>query len=432
MHNTQGSRKVSNVPRETPQTITVVSMILYVTFVIAGGGVSPVSAQTTEVTPFSLLPPGARALGMGGAFTAVADDATASVTNPAGLMQLDKQELSAQVRHERLDGTVGYLYKNVILDKTLVARRTRPSFASYVRPVRGMRLAIYYAEPIAYDFSVSAQFRVSDCFGTVCILRRYEAVSEARHRQDRRLGLSWAGRPFGWLTVGLGAERYSQKQQRNREIRLSLTSGGVPYGLLRDEVSVDDAVLGLRAGLLVRLGSKATLGASFSHQPGSGLHSRSSHSDGRSGNDWYREESAVLTLGLAWKPTAQLVISSEAYFDGRADHSSGSTTTTSSGSSSSQAAQYGSLSALRGGAEYTFRLFGLRAAVRGGAFREFYPYDLDAALPYDAKSFFLAPYRVTHLTGGIGVAVGTRGQIDVGLGTARGKQEAIASFALRF
>ena len=37
---------------------------------------------------------GARALGMGGAFIGVADDATAASWNPAGLIQLEKPELS--------------------------------------------------------------------------------------------------------------------------------------------------------------------------------------------------------------------------------------------------------------------------------------------------------------------------------------------------
>ncbi len=38
---------------------------------------------------------GARALGMGGAFIAVADDATAASWNPGGLVQLERPELSA-------------------------------------------------------------------------------------------------------------------------------------------------------------------------------------------------------------------------------------------------------------------------------------------------------------------------------------------------
>jgi len=37
---------------------------------------------------------GARAVGMGGAFIGVADDATAASWNPAGLIQLEKPEVS--------------------------------------------------------------------------------------------------------------------------------------------------------------------------------------------------------------------------------------------------------------------------------------------------------------------------------------------------
>jgi len=44
---------------------------------------------------------GARALGLAGAFTAVADDATAASWNPAGLVQLERPEASAVVRSAR-------------------------------------------------------------------------------------------------------------------------------------------------------------------------------------------------------------------------------------------------------------------------------------------------------------------------------------------
>ena len=59
-----------------------------------------VSASAVDVTivPFDGSPipigAGARALGMGGAFTAVADDATANTWNPAGMAQLERPELS--------------------------------------------------------------------------------------------------------------------------------------------------------------------------------------------------------------------------------------------------------------------------------------------------------------------------------------------------
>lgn len=40
--------------------------------------------SSLSAIPFRFGPPGARSLGMGGAFVALADDATASEANPAG------------------------------------------------------------------------------------------------------------------------------------------------------------------------------------------------------------------------------------------------------------------------------------------------------------------------------------------------------------
>lgn len=52
------------------------------------------SAQQITSTP-NVVGSGARALGMGGAFIAVADDATAASWNPGGLTQLERPEISA-------------------------------------------------------------------------------------------------------------------------------------------------------------------------------------------------------------------------------------------------------------------------------------------------------------------------------------------------
>src|SRR5438094_4826354 len=56
----------------------------------------PASAQTDEeffqTFPLNFSNPGARAQAMGGAFIAVADDASSAVTNPAGLANLTRQQ----------------------------------------------------------------------------------------------------------------------------------------------------------------------------------------------------------------------------------------------------------------------------------------------------------------------------------------------------
>jgi long-chain fatty acid transport protein len=57
-------------------------------------GTTLLMGQSVNRGAFSILGAGARAMGMGGAFTAIADDATAASWNPAGLAQLTKPEAS--------------------------------------------------------------------------------------------------------------------------------------------------------------------------------------------------------------------------------------------------------------------------------------------------------------------------------------------------
>ena len=64
-------------------------------------GAGSVWAQS-ELPPtfeFSFSNPGARSMGFGGAFAALADDATAAFANPAGLVQLVSPEISIEGRH---------------------------------------------------------------------------------------------------------------------------------------------------------------------------------------------------------------------------------------------------------------------------------------------------------------------------------------------
>jgi long-subunit fatty acid transport protein len=60
--------------------------------------------ETNATIPFSFSNPGARSLGMGGAFLGLADDATAAYTNPAGLTRLGlSKQFSAEFRQLSFD-----------------------------------------------------------------------------------------------------------------------------------------------------------------------------------------------------------------------------------------------------------------------------------------------------------------------------------------
>src|SRR4051812_94611 len=75
---------------------------------------------------------GARPIGMGGAFTAIADDSNASLYNPAGLVQVEWNEISAM--YSRLfsgltlySGSAATGGDTVHLDQSYVAYVSRPS-----------------------------------------------------------------------------------------------------------------------------------------------------------------------------------------------------------------------------------------------------------------------------------------------------------------
>ena len=71
--------------------------ILLLFGLLAPAGVS--AQQPIIPLQLSFSDPGARSMGFGGAFVALADDATAAFANPAGLVQLLKPEVSIEGRH---------------------------------------------------------------------------------------------------------------------------------------------------------------------------------------------------------------------------------------------------------------------------------------------------------------------------------------------
>ena len=103
-------------------------------------------------------------MGFGGAFVALADDATAAFSNPAGLDQLTRPELSAELRFEiSTDG----------LASEDAADLTGLGFVSFVYPAQRWSLAAYsnslasvmlvFAEAfLVQNYGLSAAYRLSD------------------------------------------------------------------------------------------------------------------------------------------------------------------------------------------------------------------------------------------------------------------------------
>jgi len=121
----------------------------------------PLSAQNTDIESLSGLQfnfgnPGARSLGMGGAFLGLADDASAAEANPAGLTILRRPEVSLEVRNyqeQQLFTTSGTFPDIARTAFKHYSQRVEPTFFSFVYPVKSWTLGLYYHEPLRNEGS---------------------------------------------------------------------------------------------------------------------------------------------------------------------------------------------------------------------------------------------------------------------------------------
>ena len=113
---------------------------------------------------FNLSPPGARSLGMGGAFIGLADDATAAASNPAGLLQLAAPEVSVEFRSSYYDTPYvdgGSYSTNPFSTAGLNVSRDSErvggvSFLSFVYPRENWALAVYRQEALNFKTSFAS------------------------------------------------------------------------------------------------------------------------------------------------------------------------------------------------------------------------------------------------------------------------------------
>ncbi|HUP66153.1 MAG TPA: hypothetical protein VM557_12825 [Thermoanaerobaculia bacterium] len=124
---------------------------------------APLAGQNTDIEALSGLTfnfrnPGARSLGMGGAFLALADDATAAEANPAGLTILRVPEISLEVRNFRMDVEVPFsgAYPDITKEAFVShSRRAEISYGSAVYTRDKWALAAYYHQPLRIESNLN-------------------------------------------------------------------------------------------------------------------------------------------------------------------------------------------------------------------------------------------------------------------------------------
>ena len=111
-----------------------------------------VSMAQQEVTVGNDFGVGARAMGMGGAYTSVADDFTASYWNPSGLSHLKRMEFYGALSHEKVNNETEYFGNT---SSTFISN-TRPNSFGVVLPIPtyqgGLAFAFGVNRAQSFDF----------------------------------------------------------------------------------------------------------------------------------------------------------------------------------------------------------------------------------------------------------------------------------------
>ena len=127
-------------------------LLLVITLLAISASGQNVDIEALSGLQFNFGNPGARSLGMGGAFLGLADDASAAEANPAGLTILRKREISVEARNyleQQLFTTSGTFPAVERTAFTNHSDRVVLTFASAVLPIKNrFTVGLYYHEPL--------------------------------------------------------------------------------------------------------------------------------------------------------------------------------------------------------------------------------------------------------------------------------------------
>jgi len=254
-------------------------------------GSRPVIAQEAPQpilsAQFSFSNPGARSLGLGGAFVAVADDATAAWANPAGLVQIGGPEVSAEGRYWRYStpyitsGRVRGTPSGMGLDTNAGVRSetsefdvTGLAFLSFAYPKDRWSLAIYRHVLANLETEGATEGVFSETSDGRII--RFLDQSNRSHLEMISYGLSGAHRITDTLSVGFGIVYYQTLVEIESDLFFwddldNPLGSGTSYVderfVLGQTLYGDDWSFGFTAGLLWRVTPNWSLGGRYRQGP---------------------------------------------------------------------------------------------------------------------------------------------------------------------
>jgi hypothetical protein len=231
----------------------------------------PAALRAAETASFLDIGVGARGIGMGGAYTALADDSSAVYWNPAGLARMEKREVS--VSHAELgQGTrEDFLaYAHPTSRGTIAAAMTYLSQGAISgRDAAGRPTGDYQASDAAFAASYAIKTDLADLGGSVKYLRSHIAASEAQGvAADLGVRRAIDGAGPGRLTVGaalrnMGPGLKYDTQRNDLPLRLA---GGAAYSFAAGRTVAVEVQTAPRGG-----GADAGFGGEFKLMEGANL-----------------------------------------------------------------------------------------------------------------------------------------------------------------
>lgn len=221
--------------KTTMKRITLILLLLFLKYAQVCG------AQTNDeglaFLQFNFFNPGARALGMGGAFVGLADDASAALSNPAGTTILIRPEVSVEFSSTHFQNQIPWYsggqtfralepsvdsiqltdFQLTLQPKDFPSTANSLSFASYVYPFRPNRLvfSVLYNEQAKFgrDFATLGfkNCRIDDpicatpgkavpelnSYGTL-----FDPTVNSMSLRIKNVGVSAGYKPWGKLSIG--------------------------------------------------------------------------------------------------------------------------------------------------------------------------------------------------------------------------------------
>jgi len=262
---------------------------------LLGGLLVPIGlAAQDPIVPlqFSFSDPGARSMGFGGAFVALADDATAALANPAGLVQLVKPEISVEGRRWKYStpftekGRIEGLPSGIGADTTAGLRTGRSddtltglSFLSVAYPKGKWSVAFFRHELANFEFSSETQGLFGG--GTNCCQTRFFDQRVTSALDFVSYGLAGAYRITESLDIGYGVTHYQSSLTAQaamfRPDEDPVAGGLAPTSYLperswaRQTVVGDDTNWGLIGGFLWKLSDSWRIGGVYRQAPEVGI-----------------------------------------------------------------------------------------------------------------------------------------------------------------